>query len=589
MNKKIACIIGFCLLLSTIAFAEQFPQKRKVDVVTFWAQQQFDNVPPAGKGAVAIHFDLEKDWHFYASANTAPGGMNLKIEPNEQGGTHILKFDKPIWPKSEKFYDPALDVNLDVFSGRFTVYLPFTVAADSPEKTVAINISIDGAVCSPVQCRVPKFGSVPSVLKIAKDAVLSKPNFELPKPVTAASRTTVAAYSLWAALILAFVAGLSLNIMPCVWPVLPIIVMRLVDQAKKGKSASLVMGLAFCLGILLFFAALAGANIVLQVFYGTVLQWGDQFRNPGFLTAMAMLLVVLALFMFGLFTINIPSSLAGSAGSGQGLGGAVGMGFLAAILSTPCSFGILAAAFAWAQTQPLSLATLTIMTIGIGMAAPYLILTAIPALLQKAPRPGKWMELFKQAIGFILLGIALKLIAALPAGSQINVLYFALVASFCVWMWAGWVDYSTPALRKWIIRIIAVIIAVTAGFELLSPAKPSLIDWQKYDAGAIKADLAENRPVLIDFTAEWCLSCKLVDKTVYSRKDIVELLKQKGVVAVKADTTLKDYPATNDLKNIYNEPGVPVTILLIPGQQEPMRWRGITFGDDLKSALEKLR
>jgi thiol:disulfide interchange protein len=592
MCKRTVVVLLSCLLLSTISFAEQSLQKRKIDVVTFWAQQQYDNVPPAGKAAVAVHFDLEKDWHFYASADTAPAGMNLKIEPNEQGETQFLKFAQPIWPKSEKFYDPALDVNLDVFSGQFTVYLPFTVADDAPEKTVTIDIGIDGAICSAVQCRVPDFGRVRTELKIAKDAVLTNPNFELPKPVASAvtqsSLSSVPAYSLWAALVLAFVAGLLVNLMPCVWPVLPIIILRLVDQAKKGKSASLVMGLAFCLGILLFFAVLAGANIVLQVFYGQVLQWGDQFRNPWFVTAMAMLLVVLALFMFGLFTINIPSSLAGGTSPKQGLTGAVGMGFLAAILSTPCSFGILAAAFAWAQTQPLTLATLAIMTIGIGMAAPYLILTALPALLQKVPKPGRWMELFKQAIGFVMLGIALKLIAALPAGRQFNVLYFALVISFCVWMWAGWVDYGTPAIRKWVIRIIAIIIAVAAGFELLSPARPSLIDWQKYDAAVIKTDLAENKPVLIDFTAEWCLSCKVVDKTVYFRKDIAGLIKQKGVVAVKADTTLKDYLATIDLKNVYDEPGVPVTILLIPGQTKPMRWRGIAFGDELKSALEKL-
>jgi hypothetical protein len=161
-----------------------------------------------------------------------------------------------------------------------------------------------------------------------------QPRFFLPEPQPRAASPggltgQWTSYSIWAALILAFVAGLSLNIMPCVWPVLPIIVMRLVEQARQSKGKSVVMGLAFCLGILLFFACLAGANIILQVFYGQVLQWGDQLRNPGFVAAMAMLLVVLALFMFGVFTINVPSSLASKGGSGKGLGGAVGMGFLA--------------------------------------------------------------------------------------------------------------------------------------------------------------------------------------------------------------------------------------------------------------------
>src|SRR4030042_2039663 len=145
--------------------------------------------------------------------------------------------------------------------------------------------------------------------------------------------------------------------MPCVWPVLPLIVMRLVEQTKQDKSKSIVSGLFFCLGILLFFACLAGANIVLQLFYGQVLQWGDQFRSPVFVTAMALLLVVLALFMFDVFTVTVPSSVAAKSGTGKGYLGTIGMGFLAAVLSTPCSFGILAAAFAWAQTQPLLPAT----------------------------------------------------------------------------------------------------------------------------------------------------------------------------------------------------------------------------------------
>jgi len=584
------------VLIMACAVSVQAQEKRKVDVVTFHAEQQFDVVAPGGKGAVAIHFELEKDWHFYASADSAPGGMNLKLDPNQrQAG--VLKFDNPIWPKSELYYDGALEKTLDVFSGKFTVYLPFSVASDalqtSGERNVTIDIGIVGAVCSQTQCRVPKFGSINTSVKIAGDANGQQPKFTLPEaqaPAKAAKGVSGqwASYSIWAALILAFVAGLSLNIMPCVWPVLPIIVMRLVEQAEQGKGKSFVMGLVFCAGVLLFFACLAGANIILQLFYATSLQWGDQFRNPAFVAGMALLLVVLALFMFGLFTVTVPGSIAAKGGSGKGLGGALGMGFLAAILSTPCSFGILAAAFAWAQAQPLGLATLAIMTIGIGMAAPYVVLTAIPALLKKTPRPGRWMELFKQTIGFVLLVIAVKLIAALPIERMTGVLYFAVALSFCVWMWGGWVGYESTTLKRWVVRTMAVILAFAAGFVLLPGPKPSLIDWHEYDTAAIKEAQEANKPVLMDFTAGWCLSCQVVDKTVYSRKDIAELIKQKGVLAIKADTTLSDYPATIALKEIYNEPGVPVSILLVPGVKEPTRWQGITFGNELKAALEQL-
>ncbi|MGA2677914.1 MAG: cytochrome c biogenesis protein CcdA [Sedimentisphaerales bacterium] len=588
MRIRTSGILIVFALLSAGVIAAEVPQRQKINVVTFWAEQQFDTVSPGGKSAIAIHFELEKDWHFYASADSPPGGMNLKLEPNEQG-TKVLSFGKPIFPKAGRIYDDALQKKIDVIGNTFAVYLPFTVAESSGEKTVIINIGIEGAVCSNTQCRRPDFGSVKVEVKIKPGDVSIQPKFTLPEPQkTPALTGQWADYSIWAALVLAFVAGLLLNIMPCVWPVLPIIVMRLVEQAKEGKSKSVTMGLAFCTGVLLFFACLAGANIILKLVYNTTLQWGDQFRNPAFVAGMAMLMVVLALFMFGLFTITVPSSISGKSGSGKGFGGAVGMGFLAAILSTPCSFAILAAAFAWAQAQPLGLATLAIMVIGIGMAAPFAVLTAMPALLSKTPRPGRWMELFKQTIGFVLLVIAVKLIAALPADRRINVLYFAVALGFCVWMWGGWVSFAAPASRRWAVRIIAVALAVAAGFMFLPAPKPSLINWQKYDSVLIKQAQDTNKPVLMDFTADWCLSCAVVDKKVYARNDIADLIKQKGVLAIKADTTVSDYPATIALKDIYNEPGVPVNILLVPGQDEPKRWRGLSFGDELKSALEKL-
>ncbi len=588
MRIRTSGILVIFALLSAGAIAAEVPQRQKINVVTFWAEQQFDTISPGGKSAIAIHFELEKDWHFYASADNAPGGMNLKLEPNEHGAK-ILSFGKPIFPKPGWLYDDALGKKIDVIGGDFAVYLPFTAAESSGEKTVIVDIGIVGAVCSNTQCRVPDFGSIKVEVKI-KPGESSQPKFTLPEPRESPALTGQwADYSIWAALVLAFVAGLSLNIMPCVWPVLPIIVMRLVEQAKQGKNKSIVMGLAFCTGVMLFFACLAGANIILKLVYNTTLQWGDQFRNPAFVAGMAMLMVVLALFMFGLFTITVPSSISGKSGSGKGFGGAVGMGFLAAILSTPCSFAILAAAFAWAQAQPLGLATLAIMVIGIGMATPFAVLTAMPALLSKTPRPGRWMELFKQTIGFVLLVIAVKLIAALPADRRINVLYFAVALGFCVWMWGGWVSFAAPASRRWAVRIIAVALAVTAGFIFLPAPKPSLINWQKYDSAVIRQAQDANKPVLMDFTADWCLSCAVVDKKVYARKDIADLIKQKGVLAIKADTTVSDYPATIALKEIYNEPGVPVSILFIPGQDEPKRWRGLSFGDELKSALEQLK
>jgi thiol:disulfide interchange protein len=565
----------------------------KTDVVTISVERQYDAIQPGSKSALAVHFELAKDWHFYSSAETAPGGMNLKLEPPTEG---MVSFSEPIFPQAQLYFDKFSGQRLGVFSDKFTVFLPFSMGDVQPKPgesvSVDVRIGIEGAVCSDIQCRVPDFGSLGTVIKITDDAVMSEPKFVLPE-VTEVMPTGAptsagqwASYSAWFALALALLAGLSLNIMPCVWPVLPLIVMRIVEQAKADRRQSIAMGLSFCFGILLFFACFAGVNAILRLFYATVLELSDPFRNPVFIILLAMILIVMALFMFGVFTITIPASIANKSGSRKGYPAAVGMGFLAAIMGTPCSFGILGAAMGWAQSQSVWLGTLAIMVIGVGMAVPYAILTSMPGLLNRLPKAGRWMELFKQGIGFILLIVAIWLIGTLAQEHRISVLYFALVLSFCVWMWGTWVSYNTARPRKWVIRTIAVLLVVLAGLFFLMP-RNKVIDWQNYDAGLIDTALEESRPVLIEFTADWCLSCKVVEKMVYSRKDIAKLIEEKGVLAIKADTTGNN-PATLAKKNVYNEPGVPVSILLVPGTEQTRRWHGKFFADELRIALEKL-
>lgn len=594
MQKKAFFILCLILVCAVDGLAVPPPGSViKSDIVTITAEQQYETVTPGSDSVLAIHFELKKDWHFYASAETAPGGMNLKINPSFPG---YINFSEPIFPEAELYHDEALGEELEVFSGDFTVFLPFTVSQDMPETegtwNTLVPIKIEGAVCSGAQCRVPDFGDLGTVIKIAPDAVMAEPGFVLPEAGEhnkAVLPDEQLAYSTWLALGLAFLAGLALNIMPCVWPVLPLIVMRIVGQAKESKRQSITMGLAFCLGILLFFASLSATNIILRIFYGSVLQWGDQFRNPAFVAGMSLLLVVLALFMFGVFTVGVPSSIAGKSEAGKGYRGAVGMGFLAAILSTPCSFGILAAAFAWAQAQPLLSATIAIMVIGVGMALPYAVLTSMPGLLKRLPKAGRWMELFKQAVGFVLLVIAIKLITALPETRRAGVLYFGVILAFCVWMWGAWVSFGSKPVRRWLVRIIAAALAISAGLTFLPAPAGELVDWQGYDTNAIQTALEQERPVLIKFTADWCLSCKAVEKVVYSREDVARLIEQKGILAIKADTTGKGFPATLALKNIYNELGVPVSMLFVPGRKEPLKWRGILFADELKKSLEELR
>jgi thiol:disulfide interchange protein DsbD len=543
---------------------------------------QHNPVLQDSNSALQIKINLADNWHFYADPCTAPTDMELKISASADG----IAFGKPIFPLGGDYFDKITDKKLRVYSGNFNVYIPFKISAAG--NSVQVNVEVKGLACSEQLCK-PADYTLNKKLEVSASADMSKSAFEIPaQTLNSESNTQNFQTPAKVALSWAIVAGLLLNVMPCVWPILPIIVMRLISQAKQSRAKSIAHGFAFALGIILFFVALAAVNIILKVSFNVVFQWGDQFRNPAFVISMAMLMVVLALYMFGLFSIGLPVSVSGQSSGKGGLAGSVATGFLAAVLSTPCSFAILTFVLAWAQTQPIPLATITILLIGIGMAAPYVILTAMPSLLAKIPKPGRWMELFKHITGFILLGIGVKLLEAIPSEKIINILYYAVVLAVCVWMWGVWVQYDTPKAKKIAIRLAAIVLAVVFGFMFLSGPKKGLIDWQDYDAQVISAAVKNNQPVLIKFTADWCVSCKILDKTVYSNAKIAELIKRKNVLAFKADTTEFDYPATKALKEIYKEPAVPVTILLLPNQNRPIHLPGNLIKSKLTEHLNGL-
>ena len=577
MYKRLFLLLTFASAASLFSCPAAASDQIKDDFVQIKLSFTYEPAAPKSENLLHITFSLAKDWHFYADEKTAPDGMSLKIITQGQG----FLFSAPVMPASNLYYDKVTGSKLKVYSSNFSVLVPFVTDINSQSSEV--KVAIDGLACSEQLCKKISY-ELSKKLEISASAT----RYSTPVPIVIKEDSPVLYTSAGSALPFAILAGLLLNVMPCVWPVLPIIVMRLVGQGKQSKTRSIALGLSFAAGIILFFAVLAAVNIILKLGFGMVFQWGDQFRNPAFVTGMAILMVVLALYMFNVFTFSIPVSV-GTGKQNGGLAGSVATGFLAAVLSTPCSFAILTFVLAWAQTQPIPLATITILLIGIGMALPYVILTSIPKLLAKIPKPGRWMELFKHATGFILLGIGVKLLEAAAADKIINILYYSVVIAVCVWMWGVCVSYDTPAAKKFIIRLMAIILAVLFGFILLGQPQKAIIDWKLYDANVIASAQKNNRPVIIDFSADWCLSCKILDKTVFSNKQVADLIKQKGVLAIKADTTRMDYPATIALKEIYNEPAVPVTVLLLPGKETPIKLAGNLIKNDLIKNLQSLK
>ena len=371
--------------------------------------------------------------------------------------------------------------------------------------------------------------------------------------------------------------------MPCVLPIIPLRLLALLNQAAGSRRRFVTLALAFAGGIFLFFVALAVLSAVLKVTLAYTLNWGDLFTVPGFVIALGLLLVAMAANLFGVFEVSVPQAIA-SAHSRGGHVGAAGTGLVMAVLSTPCSFGILAAAFGWAQGQSLALGTAGILMIGVGMAAPHAVLAAFPGVVGRIPAPGRWSELFKHFVGFVLLAIAAWLLSIQTAVGMGWVLAYAVLLTACLWAWGTWVRFDTPARRRWVVRALAVATAVAGGWWMLSQPRPLAVTFEPFDPPAIERARAAGRPVLVKFTAGWCGECKIIDWRVYNNAAVARAVRDANAVAMIGDATSRDGAAWKMLRERFGQ-GVPLTVVLPPGDAPPTVLAGLFGPEDLIAAL----
>lgn len=546
---------------------------------------RYNNTP-----AVAVKFTGTDDLHFYADPATAPApDLILKAVPQ----TANLQFSNTLYPRPSLFYDASYKKEIEVYVGDFYLILPI-ISYPEQSQPLTVTVQLTGIACTSKLCLRPFDITLTAELTIADISAWPVIDFTpasstTSPPVSPAAPLPAQSFGQIALmLLLAIVAGLSFNIMPCVLPVLPLIASRMVNIAKEQPARRIALGLMFCVGIVAFFAVIGTFSSAIRLTTGAVFNLSDPYRFPVFDIVMVLFLLVFALFMFDVLPLTLPSAVSGKTADAGTFSGSFGMGFLAAVLSIPCSGAILAAVLVWLQTQHWLMGFTAFLLMGLGMALPYAILVSVPKLLSRIPRPGNWMEYFKKAMGFAMLLLALKPLSALPKDRILNVTSYAVVLAFAVWMWGTWVSFSTPAGKKWLIRGIAVLIAIIAGLWML-PEKKQIIDWHDYDRTAIQQAVDKKQPVLIKFTADWCTNCKVLESRVYQDTEVARRLRQKNIYTVKADTTLVDFPASVDLQKVYGIPGtVPMTILLLPGNPDPVRLPGIYDKQTLFDALKTL-
>lgn len=367
----------------------------------------------------------------------------------------------------------------------------------------------------------------------------------------------------------AFLGGLILNLMPCVLPVLALKVLSFVQQSQEAPARVKQLSLVYAAGVIVSFLILAGVAIGIRASQGDF-SWGQQFQSPQFLVVLTTLVTLMGLNLFGVFEITLGGGTmdkANQLATREGAAGAFFNGVFAVVLGTSCTAPFLGLALGYALTQSPAIIVVTFLMVGVGLAFPYVALSFFPALRRFLPRPGTWMEQFKIALGFPVIGTAIWLLSQMPThygkGGALWMGLFLVAVAAAVWIFGQFIQRGTRH-KKLAVSLAAVVLAggyVVALERELSWRAPRVAEeWQPWSARAVEDARAAGRPVFVDFTADWCLNCKLNFKSSINIPSVRKRLKEIDAVTLLGDFTRQDKAIAAELKR-HGRAGVPLVLV----------------------------
>jgi thiol:disulfide interchange protein len=419
---------------------------------------------------------------------------------------------------------------------------------------------------------------------------------EVAPVVAAGSTSSPSSMSLLAALGAAFLGGLILNLMPCVFPVLSLKLIGLA-QHRTHSGPMAAHGVAFAVGVVLSFVLLAGLLIALQQ-AGSALGWGFQLQTPWVVAALTVLFFIIGLNLLGVFEFTFGSGVANTRAADSLTGksdwrGSFGTGVLAVIVASPCTAPFMSAALGYAITQPAVLALSVFAALGVGMATPYLLLTLFPQLLAKLPRPGRWMELFKQFMAFPMFATCVWLLWVLAqqvdAGNVALALAVLVAVGFA--LWALGLSQRGSYVFRWVALAGAVLAALS--FAPLATSEPggakatASADWIDYSPEKLAQLSSEGRAVFVDFTAAWCVTCQVNKRIALNTDRVQKRFVAERIVRMRADWTNRDERITKALAQ-FGRNGVPLYVLY-DAQGQPTVLPELLTESTVLAALDKVK
>jgi thiol:disulfide interchange protein DsbD len=468
----------------------------------------------------------------------------------------------PVFETGKIKWDDYFEADVEVYYKKTSVAVPFQSSAEQIEMQIESQGCADAGLCYPPYKQWLTIDLGSGIVEISTTPSSSAQS--------ASSINTVGteSFSLGLILLFALAGGMILNLMPCVFPVLSIkaLSFTMTHQTDKGKQAH---GLAYTAGVVSSFVAIALVMLALRA-AGEAIGWGFQLQSPLFVIFLIYLFFVMGLAFSGYLEIGSGlMSVGQSSDNEEGLGSSFMTGVLATTVASPCTAPFMGPALGFAISQPSYVALLVFAFLGLGMALPFILLTWIPGLSQKLPRPGQWMDTFKQFLSFPLYITAVWLLWV--AGRQTNIDVAATVViglvliAMAIWLWK--LNQSSGLSRSKILAAACLMVALALPALSVSESREEPL-WQTYSPQLLSNLRSNGQAVFINLTADWCITCLANEKVALGSDTFYQALAENNITYLKGDWTNND-PEITKLLNQYQRSGVPLYLMYPNGQGEP--------------------
>ena len=587
----IAILGGTCLASSG---QKSTADKEAVTVTTAWP---VDRARPGDSIMLAIVIDIKEGYHINADARQVKPFEDFKPYPTKVtvvDATPELTMELPRYPVAVPVKAQYAAGDLKSFVGKTVIYLPVKLEEIIEPGKLFLKLEIEYQACAANYCLFPQKTKLEESLAVVETGEpVSEINRELftgygAGPTTGQSQNIKFDLFGWTysidistglglilLLLTAALGGMLLNFTPCVLPLIPIKIIGLSNVAKDRRQC-LMLGLAMFLGVLVFWLVLGTMIALVSGFSAT----NQLFQYPVFTILVGLIIAVMASGMFGFFSMRLPNFIYMIHPEQNTLHGSFGLGILAAILSTPCTAPFMGAAAAWASTQAAATTLTTFAAIGSGMALPYLVLSASPALVDKMPKTGPASVLIKQVMGLFMLaaaayfvGVGLVSLFSTPPTPPSKIFWWPVML-FCIAA-GGWLTFRTLQITslkkiKMIFAAVGILVVALSAWGAVRLTDQGPVDWVYYTPQRFDAATGNHKIVLMVFTAEWCLNCKALEQGVLTTPKIVKLFAHEDVVPMKVDITGNNPAGKAKLREVGSLT-IPLLVIFSPNGKQAFK------------------